>query len=130
MRQTFALVLLSIVLVGCRGGDAAPSPGAAPRDVLQAYLGRLVSNECAKARRLTTATFQVGNGELCGVVRVTSASIDPIAARPSADEVVFSTRIVASGGGVSLPDGEHVWFYTLRRQPDGEWRIAGGGSGP
>jgi hypothetical protein len=33
-------------------------------------------------------------------------------------------------GSQSLPDGEHLRLYMLRRQPSGTWRISAAGSGP
>jgi hypothetical protein len=72
----------------------------------------------------------VGNGELCGVLDVTAFTGPDGGARPSDDELVYSTTLTTRGGDRSMPDGDHTWFYSLVRQPDGEWRIAGGGSGP
>jgi hypothetical protein len=28
-----------------------------------------------------------------------------------------------------VPDRDHRWFYTLRRQPNGAWRLSQAGSG-
>ena len=108
-----------------------PPPDVPPRDVLIAYLGALVANDCASARQVVLATFTKGDGELCGAVRVTGAHVvDGAPAMPNATEVVFATTLQTEGDGVSIPAGEITWFVTLQRQPNGAWRITGGGSGP
>jgi hypothetical protein len=44
--------------------------------------------------------------------------------------VVLADTLIVTGGEQSLPDGDHLWFCTLRQQPGGAWRISVGGSGP
>jgi len=127
------------VVDGPTANPGQPSPAAidlppvsAPPDVvLDAYLQALLAGDCATAHTLVTATFIIGNGELCGALTVTAARIDPVGpARPSDHEVVFGTTLTTVGGDASMPDGEQTWFYDLQRQPDGAWRLTGGGSGP
>jgi hypothetical protein len=98
--------------------------------VLRAYLEELQAGDCVAARALATPTFRVGNGELCGALRVTAFAPLGEPATPSDQEAVFSTKLTTVGGDQSMPDGGHIWFYDLVLQPDGAWRLAGGGSGP
>lgn len=108
-----------------------PPDNAPPDVVLETYLEALETGDCATAHSLTTDTFTVGNGELCGALRVTRSEIaagNP--AQPRDGEVVFATTITVVGGDQSMPDGDHIWFYDLQRQANGTWRITGGGSGP
>jgi hypothetical protein len=111
-----------------------PDPDAPPDVVLVTYLQALRAGDCPTAQSLVTSTFTIGNGELCGALDVVSfrqPSSPPSATHGDGDgEVVFSTVLTVRGGDVSMPDGEHVWFYVLRQQDDGEWRLVGGGSGP
>jgi cellulase/cellobiase CelA1 len=108
-----------------------PPPTAAPEVVLDAYLRALVAGDCDTGRKLATATFAKGNGELCGDTHVSAYQINPVPARPNAGEVVFSTTVTTTGtaDGSILP-GAMTWFYSLDQQPDGSWRLVGGGSGP
>ena len=43
---------------------------------------------------------------------------------------MLAATLTIKGGDESLQDGDHLWFYTLRRQPTGAWRLSAGGSGP
>jgi hypothetical protein len=130
LRSTIALVLL-VALAGCtEAASLAPPAATDPRVNLKMYLDEVVAGNCEGARAMTAPTFRFGNGELCGALRVTTYSIGGEPARPNANEVVFATTLTTAGGDISMPDGEHTWFYTLTRQPNGEWRISGGGSGP
>ena len=109
---------------------ALPAKDAAPAEVLSAYLQALRSGDCQSAHALATSSFVHGNGELCGDLTVSAYTplVDP--ATPRDGEVVFATNLTTQGGDGSMPDGLHTWFYALDRQPDGAWRIVGGGSGP
>jgi hypothetical protein len=109
----------------------AGSPGVAPPEVvLSDYLAALQAGDCRTAHQFATSTFIVGNGELCGVLHVSAFTPLTGPATPRDGEVVFSSELTTSGGDVSMPDGQHTWFYTLDRQSNGAWRITGGGSGP
>jgi hypothetical protein len=102
-----------------------------PEAVLDAYLAALLAGDCETARLFTTSTFTIGSGNLCGGATVLEIEAHPTGpARPSEDEVVFATTLTITGGDASMPDGEQPWFYVLGRQPDGSWRLTGGGSGP
>jgi hypothetical protein len=124
------LVLVSVLVVGCQPTVALPPDSAGPDVVLDAYLRSLVAGDCDMGPKLATSTFGRGNGELCGGTDVTAYRIDGNV-QPSADEVVFSTILTTTGdNGQSIPAGEMIWFYSLMRQPNGAWRITGGGTGP
>lgn len=120
------------VLVACSGPSfSPPTETATPEVVLRAYLEALVRGECSAGKVLGTSSFGFGSGELCGHTTVSSFIIDGPPAGPTATEVVFATTLVTSGtADGSVQPGTLTWFYDLKRQPNGAWRIAGGGSGP
>jgi hypothetical protein len=127
------LFISSVVLIvaGCGFSRAVlPPDSAPPAAVLDAYLTALNAGDCQTARALVTSTFTIGNGELCGAVRVSAYRVNPTPATPADGEVIFATTLTTSGDGVSIPAGDVSWFYDLLRQPSGTWRIVGGGSGP
>ncbi len=127
-RQATLTLLAAAIIAAC---GTLPIPDQAPPDaVLSAYLAALRAGDCERTRSLATPAFVAGNGDLCGVLDVTAFTSLTGPATPDGGEVVFSTTLTTRGGDVSMPDGDHTWFYTLIRQPDGAWRIAGGGSGP
>ena len=128
--------VLAVFLLGAVGACGAP-PSVIPPDssrpatVLDAYLHALLSGDCAAGHALGTETFRKGNGELCGETTVILARVNGDPATPSSDEVVFASTLVTTGtADGSVPAGEITWFYALGRQPDGSWRLTGGGSGP
>jgi hypothetical protein len=130
MRSLFIWTVVLIV-AGCWSSRAVlPPDSAPPAAVLDAYLKALNGGDCQTARALVTSTFTVGNGELCGAVRVSAYSVNPTPATPPDGEVIFATTLTTSGDGVSIPAGDVTWFYDLVHQPSGAWRIVGGGSGP
>ena len=136
------LSLGAVALVAaCAGSGFSPPPeSAGPDVVLRAYLQALERGDCSAGKVLGTSTFVFGNGELCGQTTVSSFTIDgpnvglhPSAwqAAPIATEVVFAATLVTSGtADGSVRPGTLAWFYDLKRQPNGAWRLAGGGSGP
>jgi hypothetical protein len=128
-RWPAALGLL-VLLAGCSSPPSPPADASPPEVVLAAYLAALQAGDCATARTLATETFRVGSGELCGALRVTRVGEITEPARPRSGEVVYAISIRTVGGDVSMPDGDHTWFYDLQQQPNGAWRITGGGSGP
>ena len=120
-----------VFVAGC--SSFTPPPASAEPDVvLRAYLDALVRGDCSAGRSLGDAHFvQVGGGELCGATQVKSFRIDGAAPSPFSDEVVFATTLVTTGSDDgSVQPGTLIWFYDLKRQPDGRWRLVGGGSGP
>lgn len=128
-----ALAVVAACAPAAPGASAAslPTASAAPEVVLDAYLRALVAGDCDTGRKLVTTTFVKGNGELCGDTQVSAYRIQPEPARPSADEAVFATTLTTSGtADRAVQAGDIIWFYSLDRQPDGSWRIVGGGSGP
>ena len=133
--RRWGLVLASALVVlpvaACAPPVALPPATASPEVVLDAYLRALVAGDCDTERRLVTATFVKSNGELCSVTRVSAYRIEPSSAASSSNEVVFATVLTTTGSddGTIRP-GEVAWFYSLDRQPDGSWRLDGGGSGP
>ncbi len=125
------LAILVLTLAACQPAVAVPPDTTAPEVVLDTYLRALVAGDCDTGRKLAVATFRKGNGELCGSTRVSAYRIDPGTARPSPNEIVFSTRLTTTGSDDgSIEPGETLWFYSLDRQPSGPWRVSGGGSGP
>lgn len=123
-----------LALAGCAGtsprGASLPAVGASASVVMDTYLRALVDGDCATARALSTSTFDVGNGELCGEVKVLSFSLSGDPATPRRDEVVYSAVLTTEGSSDgSIARGETPWFYDLERL-DGNWRLVGGGSGP
>lgn len=128
----FAAAVL-IALVGCNAPvppRASVDPGN-PASVLNAYLDAIASGDCATGRTFATETFRKGNGELCGAVPVEATRIHPGQPAGTADELIFATTLTTGGSqDGSVPAGEITWFYDLKRQVDGTWRLAGGGSGP
>jgi hypothetical protein len=123
-------LLVLFVVAACGSWAAVPPDSAPPAVVLEAYLVALRSGDCDTADALAAPTFVVGNRELCGALHVTAFGALTAPAIPRDGEVVSSTPLAIAGGDASMPDGEHLWFYTLDRQPNGAWRLAGGGSGP
>lgn len=123
--------IFGILVISACGESTLVVPGTVdPRANLKLYLDALQAGNCDAARAMTSPSFKIGNGELCGALRVLAYSIDGDPARPSDGEVVYATTLTTTGGDASMPDGQHTWFYTLTRQANGEWRISGGGSGP
>lgn len=108
-----------------------PTVDASPADVLDAYLAAFKANDCDTAAELTTATFTKGNGELCGVVTIGSytSATGPAA---TGNEMIYSITLQVTTGSKdgTVPSGAVLWFYTLHHQPNGSWRLTGGGSGP
>ena len=125
------LAILVLALAACQAAIAVPPDSATPEVVLDTYLRALVAGDCDSGRKLATATFRMGSGELCGSTHVSAYRIDAGQAHPSPDEIVFSTRLTTTGtDDGSIEPGEILWFYSLDRQPSGPWRISGGGTGP
>jgi hypothetical protein len=122
---------LAFLVAGC-ATFTPPATSAAPEVVLQAYLDALVHGDCSAGKALGSAQFiQVGGGELCGATKVKSFRIDAAAPSPFSDEVVYATTLVTTGSDdASVQPGTLTWFYDLKLQPDGAWRLVGGGSGP
>lgn len=108
---------------------ALPAAGATPRQVLDAYLLALQAGDCATTHAYAVDRF-LTNGELCGHVDVLSYRSDSYRSDASPDQVVLAATLTIKNGDQSLQDGDHLWFYTLRRQPTGAWRLSAGGSGP
>ena len=118
------------LLSGCTH-DPKPLPPkeATPRQVLDAYLLALQAGDCGTTREYAVDGF-LTDGDLCGRVDVLAYRNDAYRAQPSPGEVVLADTLTVRGGDQSLGDGDHLWFYTLRQQPDGAWRISAAGSGP
>jgi hypothetical protein len=124
-------MILAAALAACAGSSFVPPDSAEPAVVLAVYLRALQAGDCTAGRALGTATFRVGNGELCGATTVTAIRVTGDPATPSGDEVVFATVLTTTGTrDRSVRAGDTIWFYSLDRQPNGAWRLAGGGTGP
>lgn len=121
-----------LALAGCVGSSVSPPPDSvAPDVVLGVYLDALVRGDCSAGKTLGTSTFVFSNGELCGHTTVSAFSVDGPPAEPNPTQVVFATTLVTNGtADGSIVPGTMTWFYTLKLQPSGAWRLAGGGSGP
>ena len=135
VRSGSAVVVGSVAvlaLVGCAGPSVRISPppaGASAAVVIDTYLRALVAGDCATAHALATSTF-TGNGELCGLVKVSSFSLNRDPATAGRDEVIYGSVLVTEGSrDGTIPRGKVTWFYDLKRQ-DGAWKLAGGGTGP
>jgi hypothetical protein len=130
LRLAFSTAM-AVLLVGCASFSPPPT-SAGPDVVLRAYLDALVHGDCSAGKVLGTANFvQRGGGELCGATQVKSYAIGGGAPSPFSDEVVYATTLETTGSGDgSVPPGTITWFYDLKRQADGSWRLVGGGSGP
>ncbi len=107
---------------------AIPADSATPRQVLDAYLLALQAGDCATTHEYAVDQF-LTDGELCGHVNVLSYRSDAYRSEAT-DQVELAATLTIKGGDQSLQDGDHLWFYTLRRQPTGAWRLSAGGSGP
>lgn len=108
-----------------------PAIGASPSDVLDAYPGAFTAHDCATASTLTTRTFTHGNGELCGDVTIDSFT-RAAGGAVNGNEITYAItlHVVTGSKDCTIPAGDVTWFYELRHQPDGSWKIVGGGSGP
>jgi hypothetical protein len=130
-RGTRVALLAVVAVAACTPAASLPPASAPPEVVLDAYLRALVAGDCDTGRKLATSTFVVGNGELCGATRVSAYQVLLNPARLMSGEVVFATTITTTGtADQSIRPGGMIWFYSLDPQPDGSWRIVGGGSGP
>lgn len=123
-----------LALAGC--GDASstsvslPPKGASASVVLDTYLRALVAGDCTTAHALAAPSFSVGNGELCGDVKVSAFTVHSRPATPGPGEAVYSSVLTTGGSSDgSIAPGRTTWFYDLDRQ-DGEWKLVAGGSGP
>ena len=129
--RRFAL-LACLAIGACQAAPTVqlPADSAEPHDVLIAYLRALMARECATALALTTEGGAQQVADYCGPIRVRSFQVRGDPAAPNDQERVFSTTLNLQGGEPSLPDGDNTIFFQLIRQPNGAWRIAGGGTGP
>ena len=117
-----------LVLAGCSHAPfVLPDDSVPPATVLDDYLTAVVANDCSTARALETKDYREGHD--CGMWHIASfgALVGP--ATPRDGEVVFDTAVTTHGDD-ALPDGDHLLFFDLIRQPNGAWRVAGGGTGP
>lgn len=132
-RQALSVALALGLLAGCASTSnapiALPSAGADARTVLSVYLEALKAGDCQTASKLATATFS-GNGELCGHLKVQSYTEPDQSALPGNGEAEFSTELSVTGADASMHNGKNTWFYILKQQTDGQWRLVSGGSGP
>lgn len=110
----------------------APPIGSTPAEVLDAYLRNFQSGaDCYYAGLSWAGDRSPGDGNLCGETTLIGYSINPAPATPTADHVVFATALTTTGtAGGSVAAGDVTWFFELAKQPSGEWRISGAGSGP
>ena len=121
-----------LLLASCAPAVSLPPEPASPDVVLDTYLRALVAGDCDTGSKLATGAFKGrGYGNLCGETKVTAYRILGAPAQPNSDERVFATTLTTTGtADGTVPAGQIAWFFTLRQQTGGSWRIAGGGSGP
>jgi hypothetical protein len=121
-----------VALTACAPAVALPPASASPQVVLDTYLHALAAGDCSTGRQLWAEGAATSiRGDLCGETRVSAYGITGDPARPNADELVFGTTLTTTGTrDGSVRAGRITWFFTLRRQANGVWRITGGGSGP
>ena len=99
--------------------------------MLTTYLKALQAGDCDTAHALGAGTFVLGNGELCGDVDVKTVNVATDTVQTADGEMTFATQMVTNGSGDgSIPPGELTWFYSLKKQSSGSWRLVSGGSGP
>ena len=97
--------------------------------MLDAYLLALQAGDCETTHGYAVDRF-LTDGELCGHVDVESYRSETYQSQPGPGEVVLAGTLAVRHGDASVPDGDHRWFYTLRRQPNGACRLSQAGSGP
>jgi hypothetical protein len=126
------VALSALVLTACAPAVALPPVSASPQVVLDTYLQALAAGDCSTGRKLWAEGAASGvRGDLCGETQVTAYGITGDPAQPTPDELVLSTILTTTGTrDGSVRAGQITWFFTLRRQATGVWRIWGGGSGP
>jgi hypothetical protein len=129
-------VAAGILLAACNATShvSLPPEPASPRTVLLAYLDALVAGDCATARALATSGLVAYPGGIwCDSPRVIGYTAPAPSDQPGGDptaELVYRIEINVVEGDISLPDGWRVWFFDLKHQPDGTWRVSSTGSGP
>lgn len=129
-RRGFAFGVVVLVAAACTTSTPPPA-AAAPDIVLRYYLDALVRGDCSTSRSVWTGAAHIGDGDLCGATRVTSYIIGGAAPSPFTDEAEYVTTLITTGtGDGSIQPGSTTWFYDLKRQPGGAWRVVSGGSGP
>lgn len=125
--RRLALPLLAVLIAACsRVSVSMPPDSAAPLDVLHAYVEALASGDCDTARALATTDF--GDAGMCG--HITTYGIIGTPSGEWAGHEEYELTIATRGLDVTVADGRHTWWYTLAQQPEGAWRVSGGGSGP
>jgi hypothetical protein len=134
MRSVVVGGVVLLALAGCGGTSSStvslPPAGASASVVLDTYLRALVAGDCTTAHALAASTFTVGNGELCGDVRVSAFTAPTGPATPGHNTVEYASDLTTDGSSDgSIPSGKTTWFYQLRQQ-DGDWKLVSGGSGP
>ena len=121
-----------VALTACAAAVALPPASASPQVVLDTYLRALVAGDCSIGRELWSEGAATGvRGDLCGETQVSAYGIGGEPAQPTANELVFVTTLTTTGTrDGSVRAGQITWFFTLRREANGVWRIWGEGSGP
>lgn len=124
-------LLAALVLGACAPAVTLPPDSASPEVVLDTYLRALVAGDCDTGRKLGADGFGQWSGDLCGQTQVKAYGIFGAPAQPSTNEVVFATTLTTTGtSDGTVRSGQITWFFSLDRQPNGSWRLVGGGSGP
>lgn len=138
MKPRIAIALLAVVVSACAVAPSSlvrlslPPRSASPSLVLATYLEALSVGDCATARTLATVSFASGEGIWCGPgrPRVLAYENPGNPAQPNATEADFAVAVTTEGQPISFYDGPYGWFFIVRAQPDGSWRVDGAGTGP
>jgi hypothetical protein len=118
-----------MVLAGCSATELPPA-NASAREVLDAYLVALRAGDCTAAHALSTEKMLNRNGDLCGRVEISKTRVEGNPVELDAGSLTYETTLTVTDADESMHDGENTWFYSLKREDDGAWRVAGGGTGP
>jgi hypothetical protein len=125
---------VALALAGCAKADVPP-PGAAPTEVVQAYLEALRLGDCSALGRLATRNQAerawCGKGLTISDVTIGTAEGDPGSiARSDFEQAVFvPVRLNVQGGADSVTSGMRDWGYVLVRDSNVQrWRVADEGT--
>lgn len=139
VRLLSALALSAAAVLGCSSSVEIPPAGAAPQEVVRAYLKAIDAHDEDAGRTVSTALYaqeeSQGDGpdlyDLASVSNIRIEKVAPVAGYRSPDgaEYTEATTVLASfdvegAEEVGWPDGTSSREYILvRTGPDRAWRI-------
>lgn len=103
---------------------------ATPRDVLEVFLKSFAIGDCAVTRELSTPSGFMQVGGFCDRIHVVDFEILGDGSASGPDAITFGTSLTIDRGTDVLRPGDHTVFFSLGREPNGPWRVTGGGTGP